>query len=144
MATSDNVVRAGLTPKFKDVKTLCDMLTYNTKTPEEEFLAPKQVDKHTWSYIVPVPEFVVDRIEIKQEDIVPSFEYKLQPKDSGSILIVISGDATVLNDNIHPGYVGFIPAVTSLMIQNLKSPLLIYRAYCRLPDGRASVSSVSE
>lgn len=28
MATSDNVVRAGLTPKHMDVKTLCSMLTY--------------------------------------------------------------------------------------------------------------------
>ena len=29
MATSDNVVRAGLTPKYRDVQTLCSMLTYN-------------------------------------------------------------------------------------------------------------------
>ena len=29
MAASDNVVRAGLTPKFKDVTTLVSMLTYN-------------------------------------------------------------------------------------------------------------------
>jgi mannose-6-phosphate isomerase len=28
MATSDNVVRAGLTPKFRDVQALCSMLTY--------------------------------------------------------------------------------------------------------------------
>jgi mannose-6-phosphate isomerase len=28
MATSDNVVRAGLTPKYIDVQTLCSMLTY--------------------------------------------------------------------------------------------------------------------
>lgn len=28
MALSDNVVRAGLTPKFKDVETLCGMLNY--------------------------------------------------------------------------------------------------------------------
>lgn len=28
MATSDNVVRAGLTPKYIDVPTLCSMLTY--------------------------------------------------------------------------------------------------------------------
>ena len=28
MACSDNVVRAGLTPKLRDVKTLCSMLTY--------------------------------------------------------------------------------------------------------------------
>ena len=30
MALSDNVVRAGLTPKFKDVRTLCDMLHYRS------------------------------------------------------------------------------------------------------------------
>jgi mannose-6-phosphate isomerase len=28
MATSDNVVRAGLTPKLRDIQTLCSMLTY--------------------------------------------------------------------------------------------------------------------
>jgi mannose-6-phosphate isomerase len=28
MALSDNVVRSGLTPKFKDVATLCSMLHY--------------------------------------------------------------------------------------------------------------------
>ena len=28
MALSDNVIRAGLTPKFKDVQTLCSMLDY--------------------------------------------------------------------------------------------------------------------
>ena len=33
MACSDNVVRAGLTPKFKDVATLCDMLTYTYVLP---------------------------------------------------------------------------------------------------------------
>jgi len=29
MATSDNVVRAGLTPKYRDVQTLCSMLTHD-------------------------------------------------------------------------------------------------------------------
>lgn len=28
MANSDNVIRAGLTPKQRDVKILCSMLTY--------------------------------------------------------------------------------------------------------------------
>lgn len=32
MAASDNVVRAGLTPKYMDVKILCSMLTYNQVT----------------------------------------------------------------------------------------------------------------
>ena len=33
MACSDNVVRAGLTPKFKDVDVLCDMLSYGMGPP---------------------------------------------------------------------------------------------------------------
>lgn len=34
MARSDNVVRAGLTPKAIDVPTLLSMLTYNAKPPK--------------------------------------------------------------------------------------------------------------
>ena len=34
MATSDNVVRAGLTPKYKDVDTLTTMLTYEMLSPQ--------------------------------------------------------------------------------------------------------------
>lgn len=132
MACSDNVVRAGLTPKFKDVNTLCKMLTYSSRSPKDQCLPPIAVDKYTSSYVVPVPEFVVDAIEIKEEDIVPSFEYKLAPKESGSIVIAIRGDATVQGDTIFPGYVGFIPAAVSLQVTNVKSPLLLYRAYCRL------------
>merc|ERR1712072_492467 len=30
MACSDNVIRSGLTPKFKDVELLCECLTYHT------------------------------------------------------------------------------------------------------------------
>ena len=33
MANSDNVVRAGLTPKFKDVETLVDILAYEMGPP---------------------------------------------------------------------------------------------------------------
>jgi mannose-6-phosphate isomerase len=33
MANSDNVVRAGLTPKFKHVDTLVKMLTYRSEEP---------------------------------------------------------------------------------------------------------------
>jgi hypothetical protein len=34
MATSDNVIRAGLTPKFRDTGVLCDSLTYSQGLPE--------------------------------------------------------------------------------------------------------------
>lgn len=33
MAASDNVIRAGLTPKFKDVEVLCSSLTYDQGLP---------------------------------------------------------------------------------------------------------------
>ena len=38
MASSDNVVRAGFTPKFKDVETLTTMLTYSYAPIEEQKL----------------------------------------------------------------------------------------------------------
>lgn len=37
MATSDNVVRAGLTPKHRDVQTLCSMLTYKQVKTKDSF-----------------------------------------------------------------------------------------------------------
>ena len=40
MACSDNVVRAGLTPKFKDKQTLCDMLTYISRPLNENLFTP--------------------------------------------------------------------------------------------------------
>lgn len=40
MAASDNVVRAGFTPKFKDVDTLSSMLTYNYAPIEEQKMDP--------------------------------------------------------------------------------------------------------
>lgn len=108
------------------------MLTYSSRSPSDQCLQPITLDKFTRSYIVPVSEFVVDAIEVKAGDIVPSFEYKLEAKESGSILIAIQGEATVQDDKLFAGYVGFIPATTSLLISNVKSPLLLYRAYCRL------------
>lgn len=48
MALSDNVVRAGLTPKFKDVETLCSMLHYRYGPPE--MLIPSPIDQFTVVY----------------------------------------------------------------------------------------------
>lgn len=134
MACSDNVVRAGFTPKFKDVNTLCSMLTYGSRSPQEQFLQPVQLDAYTRSYVVPVPEFVVDSIEIDTSKIEQGFEYKLEPRESGSILIIIHGEATIQDDKLYPGFVGFIGATTSLTITNIKSNLLAYRAYSRVED----------
>uniref|UniRef100_A0A914Y3S1 mannose-6-phosphate isomerase n=1 Tax=Panagrolaimus superbus TaxID=310955 RepID=A0A914Y3S1_9BILA len=62
MACSDNTIRAGLTPKFKDVPTLVSSLTYNTAGPT--YLCPKEVVRGIFEYKPPVPEFTVQRITV--------------------------------------------------------------------------------
>jgi mannose-6-phosphate isomerase len=49
MAPSDNVIRSGLTPKFKDVDVLCDMLTYSTGKLST-VVHPIQSDAHNLIY----------------------------------------------------------------------------------------------
>jgi len=132
MACSDNVVRAGLTPKYKDVKTLCSMLTYKTKSAQEQLLEPIVIDEFTKSYVPPFPEFGVDHVEITGDNVRPDFEYKLAQKESGSIVLVIKGEAHCQSTLLSPGYIGFIPAMTAFTITNIKSDLLLYRAFFRL------------
>ncbi|XP_024518728.1 mannose-6-phosphate isomerase 1 [Selaginella moellendorffii] len=60
MATSDNVVRAGLTPKFRDTQTLCSMLSYNQGPPQ--ILDGCYVNPFTRRYSPPSDEFEVDHI----------------------------------------------------------------------------------
>ena len=68
MACSDNVVRAGLTPKFKDVENLCKMLTY-ISSPAQDKLFPSVTDPGdscVTVYDPPVPDFAVARIKVKE------------------------------------------------------------------------------
>ena len=66
MACSDNVVRAGLTPKFKDVETLCEMLEYNCGSKEENIFPCHHdpSDSHVTIYDPPVSDFTVSRIKV--------------------------------------------------------------------------------
>ncbi len=61
MASSDNVVRAGLTPKYRDVHTLIDMLSYECGAPP--IMMGNRVDAYTVAYgppaHAPVDEFMV-------------------------------------------------------------------------------------
>ena len=66
MACSDNVVRAGLTPKFKDVETLCKMLTYLPSSASDR-LFPSVTDPDDpclTVYDPPVPDFAVARLKV--------------------------------------------------------------------------------
>ena len=63
MANSDNVVRAGLTPKFRDVDNLLSMLTYKRYEIKDLLVQPVQKGK-LWHYASPVSEFDVYKIEL--------------------------------------------------------------------------------
>ncbi len=88
MANSDNVVRAGLTPKFKDVETLTDILTYEmsgislykTYGSEKEIL-----------YNPPVDDFAVKQIYRE-----PDEDYTVENNSSPNILLVTQGQIEIM------------------------------------------------
>ena len=67
MAASDNVVRAGCTPKFKDVDVLCDNLTYVMGSADSKKFrgTADAASSDIEVYRTPVPEFDVSKITLK-------------------------------------------------------------------------------
>ena len=70
MACSDNVVRAGLTPKFKDVERLCSIIDLRPPTTENTiFFAPSPSIDPNDPYLITfrpeqATEFAVDQIKV--------------------------------------------------------------------------------
>lgn len=131
MACSDNVVRAGLTPKFKDVKTLCDMLTYNCRTGEENIFpyVKSQQDPYLQMYTPPIKEFAVDVISLPTS----CGTYSIRSINSASILIVTQGIGSYKSDDeendLTPGSTIFISSEFVIHI-NPKLEMLMFRSYC--------------
>ena len=103
MASSDNVVRAGLTPKFKDVATLVDMLTYSYAPIEEQKMHPKpysdcKMNSKAYSsgseatlYDPPIEEFSVVRTVLGSGGSKVTFE----PIQGPSIVICTEGSGKI-------------------------------------------------
>ncbi len=83
MANSDNVVRAGLTPKFKDVRTLVDILTYESGSVP--ILTPDENAVQTL-YPVPVSEFEISRWQLSVGN-----EWNQVSNQVPQIILVIEG-----------------------------------------------------
>lgn len=62
MACSNNVVRCALTPKFRDVDLLVDMLSYNMAAPA--VLHPNIVDENRKRFTPPVADFEIEDIHV--------------------------------------------------------------------------------
>lgn len=74
MACSDNVIRAGLTPKLKDVPTLIEIMSFECKSASANKIQPFREDVFTEVFRPPVPEFAVAKITVSCD---VSFTYYL-------------------------------------------------------------------
>ncbi|KAI3726457.1 hypothetical protein L1987_66254 [Smallanthus sonchifolius] len=144
MATSDNVVRAGLTPKHRDVKILCSMLTYKQGSPE--ILKGVPLNEYTKRYNPPFEEFEVDQCVLDQGASVifpavpgPSiflvlsgqgFMYTTSssaPSSSSSSPLSSPSSSSSSEDMVRGGDVLFAPANTEVHVST-ESELRLYRA----------------
>lgn len=89
MACSDNVVRAGLTPKFKDVDTLVNMLTYRAGNPD---MVKARPDADGLLYRPGPEEFQLVRYVLS-----PQSSVELPPHAGHGIIFVVEGNATIFD-----------------------------------------------
>uniref|UniRef100_A0ACD5VJE3 Uncharacterized protein n=1 Tax=Avena sativa TaxID=4498 RepID=A0ACD5VJE3_AVESA len=128
MATSDNVVRAGLTPKYRDVENLCDMLTYKQVFPE--ILRGVPVQRYVRRYTPPTDEFEVDCFSLPTGEVVI-----MSPAPSPSIFLVITGEGEIQvgsmvdGEKAKEGDVFFVPANTQVTLSACDhASMQLYRA----------------
>ncbi len=95
MANSDNVVRAGLTPKFKDIPTLVKILTYETGVPP---IMRPEAGKDEVHYKVPIPEFAIIKREFSVNQ---SLEIQ---RDRMEIFIITTGKITITGEGFNETY----------------------------------------
>ncbi|CEL59231.1 mannose-6-phosphate isomerase [Rhizoctonia solani AG-1 IB] len=132
MATSDNVVRAGLTPKLRDVPTLVSMLTYNSGPADAQRMEPKPFkgesndsDSYTTLYDPPIPEF-----SVLLTNVPAGKKASHRALDGPSIFIVTSGSGSVSGEKINSeGEVWFASAGQSLEFTAGDQGLVLYRAF---------------
>ncbi|KAG6123638.1 hypothetical protein E4U13_002267 [Claviceps humidiphila] len=147
MAASDNVVRAGLTPKFKDVTTLVDMLTYNYAPIEEQKMAPAEYPYATLNrtgyssgsavvlYDPPIEEFSVVRSVLRG----PGAKATFEPLEGPSIVICTNGKgkiavgSTVMD--VKEGYVFFVGSTAEVVLEaegGKEDEFITFKAFCEV------------
>ena len=144
MAASDNVVRAGFTPKFKDVDTLVDMLTYSYAPIEEQKMSPADYPYVTLNasayssgsqailYDPPIDEFSVVKTDLKRVGAKATFEQIAGP----SIFICTSGKGKISVgpkvEEVKTGYVFFVGATAEVVLESQSDDFTTFKAFCEL------------
>jgi mannose-6-phosphate isomerase len=105
MASSDNVLRGGLTPKHVDVSELCAVLDFRAGPAE---LAPVETRGLELTYRTPAPEFALSRFDLDAQSA------PVGPVNGPEIVVVTRGAATVRRGGealeLRPGASAFVPA----------------------------------
>ncbi|KAL2006641.1 hypothetical protein VTN00DRAFT_9309 [Thermoascus crustaceus] len=150
MASSDNVVRAGFTPKFKDVDTLTKMLTYSYAPIEEQKMYPTEYAFATLNTIAytsasssvlydpPIEEFSVVKTDLNRTGAKATFDDIPGP----SIFICTRGKGKITvgpkTEEMKEGYVFFVGAGAQCAIENTGSGegdddvFTTFKAFCEL------------
>jgi len=129
MASSDNVIRAGLTPKFKDISLLCESLSYEPKELQHFMIKEERPNPITKRYSCPVKEFEVEVIEISEQQF-PRHKDDVHSKEVGQICLVLEGEGEFHNLAVlKTGDVYFIPSRVTLTFTHIKSTLKLVRFY---------------
>ncbi|PHH67893.1 hypothetical protein CDD82_1018 [Ophiocordyceps australis] len=151
MAASDNVVRAGLTPKFKDVDTLVQMLTYNHAPIEAQKMVPTEYPYATLNrtaygtgsavtlYDPPIEEFSVLRTVLRGDMAKATFE----PIDGPSIVLCTQGQGTIAigptRREMKEGFVYFVGSMAECVLESNGAgddEFVTFRAFCEVGQER--------
>lgn len=104
MANSDNVLRAGLTPKYIDIPELVANVKFTAK-PAAELLTRPQQHNRELDFPIPVDDFAFSLYDLSpQESVIP--------QRSAAILFCVEGEAVLRQDDqrlvLKPGESAFI------------------------------------
>ena len=144
MASSDNVVRAGFTPKYQDIPTLTSMLTYSYAPISEQKMNPidyPYVTLNTTAYSSsssailydpPIEEFSVVKTELNKAGAKATFEAIQGP----SIFICTEGHGKISVgpkiEEVGEGYVFFAGATAEVILESGGDRFTTFKAFCDL------------
>ncbi|KAL8860361.1 MAG: hypothetical protein Q9178_003332 [Gyalolechia marmorata] len=154
MASSDNVVRAGFTPKFQDIPTLTSMLTYSYAPISDQKMNPVDypyvtLNRTAYSssssailYDPPIEEFSVVKTELNGKGAKATFE----PIDGPSVIICTAGSGSISvgpkTKQMKAGYVFFVGATAECILESDSESVTTFKAFCEL-SGKESASGAS-
>lgn len=130
MAASDNVIRAGLTPKLRDIPNLVSSLTYEAADASKHGVkaVPFGSCSHTRLFDPPIPDFAVLQIELGSGS-----EEVHRGLNGPSIAIVTGGSCRIEWSEggleAVTGEVFFMAAETRVKIIGKEEKTEVYRAF---------------